>query len=69
MTLYHLTFVDLETSYDTYQERFHIGVFASAADAEVALREMKAQFARSEWIINRSDIGRCGWAEGFERFP
>ena len=133
--LYHLTIVDLEACYGSYQAAFHIGIFESAAeaeeiagsylssvpgfrdypcaysivskavhgcpvldhtvywiqgwnqnedrdevdiiesddyarrsDAEAVLQEMKARFNRSEWVINRSVIGRCDWQEGFERY-
>ena len=41
--------------------------FVSEAEAEAELERMKSAQPRAEWVINRWEIDRTHWQEGFER--
>lgn len=41
--------------------------YADESQAYEALDEMKSKYPRSEWAVNRLDIGKCDWEAGFSR--
>jgi len=41
--------------------------YENASAAEAALKNAKKEHRRQEWVLNRWQIGRCEWTEGFER--
>ena len=41
--------------------------YLSIEDAEIRLNEMRAEFKRKEWCIDKYTIDNCCWQEGFEK--
>lgn len=43
------------------------GIFPDRAQAEAAMEEAKVSQPRQSWALDCWEIGKCEWAEGFER--
>ena len=41
--------------------------FVSEAQANAELKRLKSAQPRAEWVVNRWEIDRADWQEGFER--